>query len=305
MIEVDWDRDRKAQAREIALACVNGPKRNVLMLPGKQARCVEKAVKLGTFDEHTKGVFVEQDPDVFPLMKKAVQKVGLKGIFLQADLTDVVFLKPIDYAFFDFCGSINDATARWMMEQAVGNLAPSAELAFTFAMPFRSNDFIKTMSHIVDGNDEAKAYINTLATEYGICNDEQNHRILFFVAILKALLYPFDFDLLSPPVWYYDIRVPMTLLVVGNMRPNCSRMGAWLHQELKNIVIPKRQMSAQRVRVPFARHRRDRPNPVMVLAGYKSWETRRRNSLKKGGKACHAPPQPAKRGRLAAQMPFR
>lgn len=290
MSKLTWDRTFKNQARTLALGSLKGAKQSILMLPGIEAKCVAEAKDNGTITNTTRSIFVERDPEAYPLMQEAVRGLGLNGWFVPSSLHNLELPWKLDYAFLDFCGIVNNATAMWIMDELRPKLAPNAELAFTFSYPLRSNDFMKMLAAETMTDPIAASHLRYLSIRHDILYDKWTERLLFYIYLIEGMLCGYEFDLSLPPITYNDNVIQMLLFCLTNIRPTePSNDVRRMSDKIMHIVVPYRPR--KRIQKPLTVSVADtvdsplikRKNPVMVLAGYKAWDTRRRNEKMKGG----------------------
>lgn len=137
------NRENKKYARELAFFNC-GIKKSVLLLPGYRCECVKLALEKGIITPKTVCTFVERDPQVAEHIRWWLDKEWQYNmpIFHEGELHELE-MHPIDLGFIDLFGNLTRADMTWLKDQLIPNLMPYSDLAFTFSVPIRGNDFMK------------------------------------------------------------------------------------------------------------------------------------------------------------------
>ncbi len=143
----EYNSPTKNSMRDVALG-FGRPSNAALLFPGPQLRCLDQGVKSGMFDpKKTSIICIEKKPDIAKRIKAYLEKHKFNYYLHEgnADKLDPTLMrkflgeKKLDFAFFDFCNTLNLYTAEWL-----GNLSNMfkrlAKVSFTFAVPVRTDN---------------------------------------------------------------------------------------------------------------------------------------------------------------------
>jgi hypothetical protein len=173
------------------------PKKSVLLMPGNLARDLEVAIQHKVLNRRSRIVCVEKDNAEISSLSRRIQRIVPKG-FRKPELhhQDVFKIKldhPVDFAWIDLCGNLRKKDIPWLQNELVPNLMPDAELAFTFSIRTRGNNFIQGVTDYL--NKHEPDYVFTESGKLPIYLDPSiQSKIITFIAILRLSLYPCGFD---------------------------------------------------------------------------------------------------------------
>jgi hypothetical protein len=138
-----WNNETKNNMRDLALQ-FSGTSSAALVFPGENLFCVKQGLDSGLFDTtDTTLICIERDPKIALHIEKNLKRLGCKKFYLHnndaSDLTkrimsEVLGSKKIDFAFLDFCNTINQETAIWLARECRSVFANNAKVSFTFAL---------------------------------------------------------------------------------------------------------------------------------------------------------------------------
>lgn len=213
------NRKNKQAARDLIFDC--GPRHSVLLLPGCRCECVKTALRKGVITKDTVCTFVERDLDAAIEMMAWVEKEwkGIPPLIHQGELCDLEML-PTDMAFIDLFGNITKADMDWIQKQLIPNLMPGSDLAFTFGLPVRSNEFVKNAMGVM-----MTKYADLFQAKQNALKIESQHRpiVAFYDILFEHLLkgYSFNLDFLT----YKDGKTyTMLLMLIRDIRKTYEKM---------------------------------------------------------------------------------
>lgn len=276
-----WDRPLKNLARMFALDV--GPKKSVLMLPGKSALDVKAAIEKGIITSRTRCLFVERDEETAEQLKSQLE--SLKGMpnnwrIHQGNLESVVLTEPVDYAFLDLCGPITFDIVQWLDQELSPHLMTGSDLVINFAYGHRHCSFGKELREFFDtADDDIVQYQRNVSLQFGqtIVGDPTAVRI---VCLLKSIFWNYRYEC-PPPLKYKDrdkVHSMLTVRFNDMCRCETNELTLAMHRLLEFVYS---RTTKGRAMASVTKHvKRDR-HKTMVAAGFKSWETRRENEQKR------------------------
>jgi predicted RNA methylase len=138
-----WNHPTKNKMRDLALQ-FSGTSSAALLFPGEELRCVKQGLKTGLFDsDNTTLICIEKDPAIASNINAKLKALGFKNFYLHKDdastltvrrMENVLGTKKIDFAFFDFCNTLNEDTAYWLARDCKSIFQNNARVSFTFAL---------------------------------------------------------------------------------------------------------------------------------------------------------------------------
>jgi len=142
-----WNGEMKEAARSLAVRSdKKNPAKVYLGLPGSGCKCVREALKQGTIDADTFVIAVERDPETADLIETQLNGL-VKDYHLHRDtittlnIDTVLQDRKVDFAFLDFCGSLYNELAQWLVDQR-HIFTDDAQVAFTFSICPRASSFM-------------------------------------------------------------------------------------------------------------------------------------------------------------------
>lgn len=142
-IKKRWDNDTKNSMRDLALQ-FSGTSSAAILFPGENLFCVKQGLDSGLFDTtDTTLICIERDPKIALHIEKNLKRLGCKRFYLHNDdasnltkriMSEVLGSKKIDFAFLDFCNTINQETAIWLARECRSVFENNARVSFTFAL---------------------------------------------------------------------------------------------------------------------------------------------------------------------------
>lgn len=137
-----WNHPTKNRMRDLALQ-FSGTSSAALLVPGKELRCIKQGLQTGLFDRQTTIICMEKDPQIASHIRKKLEQMGFKNLYLHTDdaskltsrqMEKVLKGKKIDFAFLDFCNTLNEETAFWLAEECSSLFEAGTKVSFTFAL---------------------------------------------------------------------------------------------------------------------------------------------------------------------------
>jgi len=157
MLSKNWDGPGKQIARTAATAKKNDgqtPAKTALFLPGNSCSCVKSALAQGTIDENTYIIAVEKDEKTADVIESQLKTLVNEYEIHRGPITT---FDPygcdyeIDFAFFDFCGSLDVDLVQWILDHS-DIFVLNAQIAFTFCTLGRSSNFIREVQYELNKN---------------------------------------------------------------------------------------------------------------------------------------------------------
>jgi hypothetical protein len=225
------NRENKKQARDRVFNCQ--PKRSVLLLPGFRCECVQLAINNGIITEDTVCTFVERDAETFCQIKQWVHdhwSLSVPPIIHHGELSSLQ-MYPIDLGYIDLFGNLTKVEVEWIQNQLIPNLMPGSDLAFTFSVPLRGNDFMR----------RALATMNTKYTQLfqvklkalNIKGEAKQVAALYAI-LFERMFADYKYDI---GFWTYRDRGPFTmmLVIINNIIKNPEILMREYHERRKGI----------------------------------------------------------------------
>jgi len=153
MLTQNWNGVGKQIARIAATARRNdkqAPAKVALFLPGNECLCVRSALEQGIIDENTHIIAVERNKDTAKVIESQLETLVHYFDIHVGPITTLDFSEfgigkgELEFAFFDFCGSLELDLVQWLLYQS-SVFSTNAQVAFTFCTLGRSNLFIKNV----------------------------------------------------------------------------------------------------------------------------------------------------------------
>jgi hypothetical protein len=201
------NREKKKEARERVFNC--GPKRSVLLLPGYRCECASYAIKRGVITKDTSCIFVEREEETAYQIKQWIASEWnlLPPLIHQGELNTLQMF-PIDLGYIDLFGNLTKAEIDWMQKELIPNLMPRSDLAFTFSVPIRGNDFMRHA--LATMNNRHTSLFNDRANKLDLNGDARQIAALYTIIFEKMFCdYKYEINF-----WTYRDRGPFTMLLV-------------------------------------------------------------------------------------------
>lgn len=202
------NRNNKKIARDLVFNC--GPKKSVLLLPGYRCECVKLALSKGVITPKTICTFAERDPAVAEHIRWWVEKEWTYHlpIIHEGELHEME-MHPIDLGYIDLFGNLTKVEMEWVKNQLIPNLMPNADLAFTFSVPIRGNEFMKAALATMQVKYPA---LYEKKMERVACLEEQVRPVAaLYACLFEQLLTNYDYEI---DFHNYRDRGPFTMLLV-------------------------------------------------------------------------------------------
>jgi hypothetical protein len=203
------NRENKKLAREKVFSC--DPKKSVLLLPGYRCECAKYGLSKGIITEDTVCLFVEREIETVCAIRQWVQdqwQLPIPPLIHYGELYDLEMI-PIDLGYIDLFGNLTKTEIDWIQKQLIPNLMPGCDLAFTFSVPIRGNEFMKR-ALITMNTKHVDIFQNKLKNIKGI--DPQAKQVAALYEILFERLFA-DHHY-SIEFWTYRDKAPFTMLLV-------------------------------------------------------------------------------------------
>lgn len=125
------NRKEKSEAREYVFAGLK-PARSLLAIPGAEAVCVEKMVKMGIIGTDTRHVWFEKNPDRFHRLIDRADELGLHADIRNTDIREYTPTADFDLVNLDFEESFSWEIGQWIEGKLAPALKPGSTVLFTF-----------------------------------------------------------------------------------------------------------------------------------------------------------------------------
>lgn len=225
------NRQNKKLAREQVFSC--NPKKSVLLLPGYRCACAKYALNHGIITEDTICTFVERDIETVCQIRQWVKDkwtFPIPPIVHHGELSEFV-MHPIDLAYIDLFGNLTKSDFGWVKNQLVHNLMPGCDLAFTFSVPIRSNEFIKQA--LLTMNVKHTELFNIKLNNFEKIEKQETKQVAaLYDIIFEQFLMDFKYE---ANFWTYKDQGPYTMLLM--MFKNINKNPELLLKKYKNEYI--------------------------------------------------------------------
>jgi hypothetical protein len=146
---VNWNINRKNIARKLMLDTGRPPAKVALDLPGGQMISVKEALAADTINKRTFNIWAEERYPVVEKIRECTPQFDfVTHPYLHCGQLETLYLPTVldghslDYAFLDFCSTLNATRLLWMRDQLAPALAKGSTFAITVMKTARSSLFM-------------------------------------------------------------------------------------------------------------------------------------------------------------------
>lgn len=209
----NWNRENRREKGVVTEFMVGAyeQKHGAIFLPGWSeddqiaGLCIRHAIDAGSLDPSKPIYAVERDPDMAFKIKADLETLGLEDLRFHAGHLDTLKVTtPIDLAYIDLMGGLDEATCVWFRDQVAPNIVPDGSVGVTLSYAIRRNSFMRKAR---------EAFQTTFADYYAAAKDR--YKRMEDERLVPILLLRAAFRDLNPRLdaqhQYRDSRVPMIL----------------------------------------------------------------------------------------------
>lgn len=149
MSAAKWNTDNKQIARMYAIARPAAPAKTAIFLPAGRAYDLVTALREGTITPETYCILFESDPSVCRDLRKEMQRwewreppTIINAHVERTPLGPLLNGREVDYAFLDFCSSLDGRKANWLATELLPRTREGATVAMTLLRTYRRCSFL-------------------------------------------------------------------------------------------------------------------------------------------------------------------